>query len=74
MKKSTKHQNPTPSEVKSAFKMWMSGGKSIWDIKRATGFRARVLIPLFEKALGKKIKSPGMRMPVKEARGLRRAA
>jgi hypothetical protein len=76
MKKSTKHQNPTPSEVKSAFKLWMSGGKSIWQVKRETGFKARVLVPLFEKLSGKKIKSPAQKMPVKGAKkeGVRRAA
>ena len=74
MKKSTKHQNPTPSEVKQAFATWMKGGISIWGIKKQTGFKAKVLVPLFEKMSGKKIKSPAQRMPVKEARGLRRAA
>ena len=53
MKKSTKHQNPTPSEAKEAFKFWMAGGKSIWDVKRKTGFKAKVLMPLFAKMLGK---------------------
>ena len=78
MKKSTKHTNPTPSETRSAFAMWKAGGKSIWDVKKETGFSARVLLPLFEKMLGKKIKGPGVRLPAKgkkeEPQGARRAA
>ena len=63
--KKTKRENPTPGESKAAFKMWMGGGLSVWQVKHKTGFKARVLIPLFEKMLGKKITGPAQRMPVK---------
>ena len=73
-----KHQNPSPSETRSAFKLWKAGGKSIWDVKKETGFSARVLLPLFEKMLGRKIKSPAVRLPAKgkkeEPQAARRAA
>ena len=57
-----------PSEIKAAFGMWKAGGVSIWQVKAKTGFSARVLVPLFEKLLGKKINSPAMRLPAKSAK------
>ncbi|HKV70037.1 MAG TPA: hypothetical protein VJN62_02260 [Gemmatimonadales bacterium] len=59
---------PTDAAIKSAFKLWMGGGLSLWDVKGKTHIRAAVLQPAFEKLLGKKIKSPAQRMPVKGAK------
>ena len=67
-KQETPKQGPSESALKAAFKLWLGGGVSLWDIKKKTGIKARIMLPFFQKSASpadrKLLKSPGARKPV----------
>ena len=73
-----KHQGPSESALKAAFKLWLGGDVSLWDIKKKTGIKARIMLPFFQMSASpadrKLLKSPGARKPLTKEDKTRRAA
>ena len=62
---------PTDAQLKAAYALWKQGGISLWGAKKATGIKARILLPAFQKlgtaAERKLLKGPAAKLPKPEA-------
>jgi hypothetical protein len=66
-------KGPSESQLMAAFKLWLGGGVSLWDIKKKTKIKAKDQLPFFRAhasaADRKVLKSPGSRKPVADKEG-----